>query len=310
MKGITHFAAGVAAASCFPFAVEAGAAGHPLYFILGGCCGLLPDTLDFKIGRFFCRHDIEIAPDPAAPDPQMIADAIALSVNTAHAAGKPVRVKLDTIRLGADGWQRYAVRFDVRARRVEVSYGPVVDTGRQAVGEPERRRAVSPLDCDIRLEYAATTVVDIFDGPFFTMSPTDAGGVEIGFLPWHRAWSHSLPIGLLLGLLVSLVWTPGAGWVAFCAYAAHAAADQLGYMGSNLFYPFTSRRWAGLRWMHSGESFPNFFFVWGCCLLIVWNLSRWTPGAPPLNLLPLSVYGLLAPMGLCKLLARFRGNTA
>ena len=60
MKGIAHFTAGVAAASFFPGAVAAAVDGNPLYFVLGGVCGLLPDTLDFKFGRFFYRHQVEI----------------------------------------------------------------------------------------------------------------------------------------------------------------------------------------------------------------------------------------------------------
>ena len=51
MRGVVYFVAGVAAASCFPFAVEAGANGNPLYFILGGCCGLLPDIIDFRLTK-------------------------------------------------------------------------------------------------------------------------------------------------------------------------------------------------------------------------------------------------------------------
>ncbi len=81
MKGIVHFVAGVAVASCFPFAVEAGANGNPLYFVLGGCFGLLPDTIDFKFSKFFYKHNIEIAPDPNNLDAEIIADAIATAVN-------------------------------------------------------------------------------------------------------------------------------------------------------------------------------------------------------------------------------------
>ena len=68
MKGISHFATGVAVASCFPQAVEAGAHGQPLYFLLGGICGLLPDTLDFKFMRYFHGHDLEVVPDPHRPE--------------------------------------------------------------------------------------------------------------------------------------------------------------------------------------------------------------------------------------------------
>ena len=48
MKGIAHFISGVAAASFFPWSVQAAVEGNPMYFILGGAFGILPDTLDFK----------------------------------------------------------------------------------------------------------------------------------------------------------------------------------------------------------------------------------------------------------------------
>ena len=64
MKGIAHFSSGIAAASFFPWSVQAAAEGNPLYFILGGIFGLLPDTADFKFYRFFYRHDVNIELDP------------------------------------------------------------------------------------------------------------------------------------------------------------------------------------------------------------------------------------------------------
>ena len=46
--------------------------------------------------------------------------------------------------------------------------------------------------------------------------------------------------------------------------------------GSNLFWPFSSSRQVGLGWMHSGDAFPNFFFVWLSIILILWNLNRFS----------------------------------
>ena len=106
MKGFTHFTAGLAAASFFPGAVTAAASGNPLYFILGGAFGILPDTLDFKFYRFFVKHDMEVIPDPNRADPQMIADAVAYAVNRAALTGKPVRIRLNTIPCGADCWRQ------------------------------------------------------------------------------------------------------------------------------------------------------------------------------------------------------------
>ncbi|NKB22844.1 MAG: hypothetical protein GKR87_00285 [Kiritimatiellae bacterium] len=86
--------------------------GNPLYFILGGAFGLLPDTLDFRFYRFFYKHDIYIDPDPHHPDPQKIATTLAEAVDQAHEQGRDVRIKLNTIRKGVDYWQQYSVNFD------------------------------------------------------------------------------------------------------------------------------------------------------------------------------------------------------
>lgn len=62
MKGFTHFMSGVAVASFGPWAIDAALAGNPIFFILGGACGILPDTLDFKFYRFFYHHDVYVEP--------------------------------------------------------------------------------------------------------------------------------------------------------------------------------------------------------------------------------------------------------
>lgn len=313
MKGIVHFSVGVAVASCFPTAVEAGTAGNPLYFILGGVFGLLPDTMDFKFYRFFYKHDIEVIPDPKKPDSGMIAQAVAYAVNKAYATGQPVRIKLDTIRMGTDLWQQYEVRFDVAERRVCARYGPVVDTGRiparDAPKEGKLLEACAPLLCDIRLDYLATTTIDIFDGPLFEMVRDKTGTVTPRFIPWHRQWSHSFVVGLIPALISGLIWRPVAGIVVFLAYAAHILLDQLGFMGSNLFFPFQSRRSEGLKRIHSDRMPPNFLAVWISCLAVFWNLYRAMPEKIPyLNPMKLFFYGLIIPLGLCLLARSAKSN--
>ena len=100
---------------------------------------------------------------------------------------------------------------------------------------------------------------------------SEKGAVEIDFLPWHRNWSHSLTVGALLAGIASF-WTWKAGVVVFGAYVIHVIEDQLGHMGSNLFFPFTKKRVPGFKMMRSGDAFPNFAGIWLCCLLIFWNL--------------------------------------
>ncbi|MCF7838946.1 MAG: metal-dependent hydrolase [Candidatus Marinimicrobia bacterium] len=307
MKGIAHFASGVAAASFFPWAVAAARDGNPVHFILGGLMGLLPDTLDFKFYRFFYKHDVYIEPDPNDPNPQRIAEQIADAVRTAAREHRTVRVKLSTIRLGADYWQQYEVRFDPEANRVRVRFGPAVNTGQVPVpgsAPKEAREGSAALDVSLVQTYDATTRVDIFDGPTFAFEGQTPQRVVLHFLPWHREWTHSFTFGALLAALGGLIWGWRASVVMLCGYAAHLIEDQLGFMGSNLFFPITRKRLSGLHWMRSGDSLPNFLAVWLSCLLIFWNLARRTPEAAiyDFGLAHILFYGGLIPVGVFGLL--------
>lgn len=275
MKGITHFATGVAAASCLPGAVAAAATGSPAAMILGGICGLLPDTLDFKVWRYLYRHEIEVIPDPLRPDPAMIAGAVAAAVNRARTENRPVRIKLNTIRLATDDWQSYAIRFRPAERAIEVEYGPVVDTGQQPTGPaPDGGPARAPVHADMRIEYEFECKVDIFDGPVFEMRPAPDGRLDVLFLPWHRQWTHSLVLAALVGLAAALIWGPTAGLAAGLGWAAHVVGDQLGFMGSALWFPFSRRRTRGFGLWHAVDAVPNAAVVWGSILLVFWNLWR------------------------------------
>jgi membrane-bound metal-dependent hydrolase YbcI (DUF457 family) len=302
MKGIAHFISGVAAASFCPWAIQAANEGNPLYFVLGGAFGLLPDTVDFKFYRFFFRHDIYVDPDPVNRDPQVIADALAEAVKRAHEGKKPVRIKLNTVKLGADYWQQYVVRFDAAKQEVQVKFGPVVNTGQVPV--PNSASEKTPLGraslaCPIVQNYDATTRVDIFDGPTFTMQSDGQGKVVLHFLPWHRNWSHSFVVGALFACIGWLLWNWQAAVVIMAGFSAHVLEDQLGLMGSNLFFPVTRKRFSGLHMMRSGDAVPNFAAVWLCCLLIFWNLYRYMPNLLyHFSFLRLLLYGGVIPMAL------------
>jgi membrane-bound metal-dependent hydrolase YbcI (DUF457 family) len=306
MKGISHFISGVAAASCFPWAVESAHDGNPFYFVLGAVFGLLPDTIDFKFYRFFYRNDRIITPDPREPDPQAIADRIAGALAAAQQAGGLYRVKINTLRLAADEWQQFRIDFDRERQAVEVELGPVVTTGQVPVpgtipAEPSLGRA--RLAAPIVETYEAVTTVDILDGPVFGFEKDAEGRMLIHFLPWHRSWTHSLVLGGAFATAVMLPAGWRAGLVVLAAYTLHILEDQLGCMGSSLFAPFSRRRVRGLGWMRSGDALPNFCTVWFCGLLIFWNCCRAHPA--PLGhvgffrlmfcggVLPLGIYGLL-----------------
>jgi len=279
MKGIAHFISGVTAASFCPWAIKAAQNGNPMFFILGAVAGILPDTIDFKFYRFFYHHDVAVEPAPNWLDPQPIADAVAAAVAEAAATGKPVRVKLATIRMGADNWRQYRIKIDPEAGEVRVQFGPVVSTGQ--VPQPgtlpaNRPVGLAKLAAPILQSYEPVYTVDIFDGPSFKFIRNEIEQIEIDFLPWHRNWSHSFTFGALLAGVVSL-WSWQAGTVVFGAHILHVVEDQTGHMGTNLFPPFTEKRLPGLKMMHSGDAFPNFGCVWLCCLLIFWNLYAAIP---------------------------------
>ncbi len=288
MKGFSHFMSGVAVASFGPWAIEAALNGNPIYFILGGACGILPDTLDFKFYRFFYEHDVYVTPDPGNLDPQYVADEIARAVAMAADEKRYIRLKLVSVRLGADFWQQYMVNFDNDNMEVTVKFGPVVNTGQAPVeGTAERYPTVgrAKLKAKVIQTYDADLKVDIFDGPTVGLAPREDGDFDLEFLPWHREWSHALTVGIFLGILWALITVFIGGWsmawqgfvtIAAC-YGIHVIEDQMGHMGSNLFYPFSKNRTPGLHWMHSGDGLPNFLTVWISCILIFWNLYRGQP---------------------------------
>ena len=307
MKGISHFAIGVATASCFPAAITAAETSNPLYFILGGIFGLLPDTIDFKLYRFFYRHHAEITPDPLNPDPQQIANAVADAIECAFSTEKPFRIRLNTIRLGPDLWQRYTLKFDLIAKQIIVEFGPKVDTGGTSVEATPQNPAIAtaPLKTPLRLDYLAETNIDIFEGPIFQMTPDKDGYVVPQFIPWHRQWSHSFLVAGMLALPAWLIWDSLATMIIFVSYSAHVLVDQLGYMGSSLFWPLTHRRTHGLKLQHSGEAFPNFCAVWFSCLLIFHNISVSTP-RDDLNISTASiiVWAMILPIIVWRVLRR------
>ncbi|RLC70922.1 MAG: hypothetical protein DRJ03_23235 [Chloroflexi bacterium] len=307
MKGISHFATGVALATFFPEIVQAAAEGS-LLPMLGGVGGILPDTLDFKFARYFEKYDLEIDPG-SDPDPEAIADALTGAMRRAYEEDKSQNVMAHTIKLGADLWREYAIRFDPESGEVGVRVGPLVNTGQVPLpgSEPEgvaeaRRKLGVPLVHTYSSEYK----VNIFSGPSFRFE-REGDQLYVHFLDWHRRWSHSLTlaavVGALMGLFVGLAagWNTGlwAGLVTGLGFAGHVLEDQLGYMGSNLFWPFTKKRSPGLKLVHSGDAIPNFLTVWMSAALILFNLDRFSaqPRLDPLWFLGLAVALPLVVLG-------------
>jgi membrane-bound metal-dependent hydrolase YbcI (DUF457 family) len=285
MKGIAHFAVGVAVATFFPEIVQDAAWSLAFGPVLAGIAGLLPDTLDFKLLRYLQQPDEVIDParcDPVGsgaglPDPRPMATRIAAAVDRACESGRRVRLQLHTLKLGSDLWRRWSVEFDVPQRQVHVRLGPVVTTGQVALAgsaPPSPMVGSAPVRAPLLFPDGGEIVVDIFSGPSLALEPV-GDGVEVVFLPWHRAWTHSLLVVVMLGLLGCLL-APVYGLALALAALAHILVDQLGFMGSNLLFPLTRRRTRGLGLFHSGDALPNFLAVWTSGVLILWNLDRFS----------------------------------
>jgi hypothetical protein len=291
MKGIAHFISAVAVVSFVPRAVPMSAQGS-FIFVLAGLAGILPDTLDFRLARYLRRPDVEIDPDPRSPDPQAMAGRLAAAIERAHHTGRSVHVRLYSLRLGADLWRRYSVRF--ARHEVQVSLGPLVDASQRPVSgghlDPSPPPVSAPVPVAIPVQYSddLTIDVDVFSGPAIEFRPCETG-VDVVFIPWHRRWSHSLTLSALLGVGIAFLAGPIYGLVYALGSLTHILEDQLGYMGSNLLYPFTRRRARGLKLFHSSDVLPNLFAVWFSIVLLLFNLDRFS-AVPVLN--PVSYFSL------------------
>ncbi|MGD2143780.1 MAG: metal-dependent hydrolase [Anaerolineae bacterium] len=296
MKGIAHFVTGVAVATFFPEVVE-GAAGGSVLPMVGGIAGILPDTLDFRLVRYFVEYDFEVDPGPE-PDAPQIAEQVGEAMRRAYEGGEPRRVKLHTIQLGADLWRQYVVHFDAERKEVGVRVGPIVDTGQVLLpgSEPEPpQEARVEVGVPVIGTYDTEVEVNTFSGPSFKFVRW-GDGLQIHFLDWHRRWSHSLTLAAGAGLATaavsglvqylaqgSLTRTPlWAGLVVGLGLVSHVLEDQLGFLGSNLLYPFTRDRTNGLQLLRSGDAIPNFLAVWTAVMLILFNLDRFS-GQPRLD---------------------------
>ena len=316
MKGLTHFISGVAFGTFFSPAVAAASAGS-FVLVLGGVGGILPDTFDFKLARFFEVFDVEIDPDHEKPDPKKIAEEVARAMEMAHKENRTVKILLHTVRLGADAWRKYSIFFNSAEQKIQISIGPVISTGQvpyvPSMPPEDERYGEAKVNVPFVHTYDRGNDVTIFSGPDFDFKPRD-GKVEIEFLSWHRRWSHSITVASFGGFIVYLMalfassvlkWSlPVAPWIYGVIMAGggivHVLEDQTGFMGSNLFYPFTKERSTGLQMFHSGHPVANFTTFWLAVSLIAFNLNRFSPEGPVWDVGAVTFLGwvFFAPMAL------------
>jgi len=304
MKGFTHFISGIAVASFFPQAVHMASQEQSFILCLGGIFGIMPGTLDFKFARYFHKSDFEIRPDPDNLDARVIAEGVANAIRKAIAEGRGT-VQLHTMQLASNRWRSYTLGFDSATSEVVVEIGPEVDTGQipfegTELKDPVRANARVKVDCEFFQQFDKKSQIAIMTGPCFEFVKRPTGKVEIVFLPWHRTWSHSFTLGLLIALIVGIFtyFTVPAGphpelytiprWLLYpliilFGSMVHIIEDSTGFMGNNLFYPFTKDRTNGMGLMSAAEAIPNFLFVWSSIIAILYNLDRfrWAPQDTP-----------------------------
>ncbi len=298
MKGLTHFMTGVCVATFFPMVMAA--AYDPdlilltLLIPIGGIFGYLPDFLDFKFSRYVEKADYVVTPGFKDLDPWRVAETIAKCINEAYKTKKVIRLKLQTIKMPNGLWRRYSVLFRLKEREVEVKIGPLITTGLEVMHgtEPEEEKiAIVKYKPNLYYSYEDVTNVDIWDGPTFQFR-REGETVYADFIQWHRRWSHSLTIGIFFGLTFALF----AGLfyymngiilsdyeiltiigIVIGGIWGHVIVDQLGWLGSNLFWPITGKRKTGLGLTRSMDPLANFVTTYILTLLIVWNMNRFAP---------------------------------
>ncbi|MBU1108749.1 MAG: metal-dependent hydrolase [Candidatus Riflebacteria bacterium] len=295
MKGFTHFISGIAVASFFPQAVHMASQEQSFILCLGGIFGIMPDTLDFKFARYFHKSDIEIRPDPKNLDARVIAESVADAIRKAEKEGRGT-VQLHTMQLGSNLWRSYTLAFDSATSEVVVEIGPEVDTGQMPfegteLKDPAKASARVKVESQFLQQFDKKSQIAIMTGPCFEFVKRGEGKIEIVFLPWHRTWSHSFTLGLLISFLVGLytffMVAEGPNpemysiprWLLYpliilFGSMVHIIEDSTGFMGNNLFYPFTKDRTNGLGLMSAAEAIPNFLFVWTSIICILYNLDR------------------------------------
>lgn len=300
MKGIAHFTSAIAAATFIPGVVALAGQERSLILVFAGIFGLLPDWLDFKIARYFEQADEQIEPPSLNFNAPAIAEQLAEAIRRAYESDEPVTVQLYSARLGIDRWRKYSLQFDADHKQIVVHPGPLLNSAGVVVEETGQPGSVgrAPVGPTLHVPYSSELSVETMEGPAIEFQRAGEG-VEISFLPWHRRWSHSLVLAAIFGLAAGALFGEMAGWVVGLAFATHVLEDQLGHLGSNLGWPFTQRRQAGLAWMHSSDPLPNFVVVLVACGLILYNLNRYA--SPPLydgNLFLLWAVLLPAAIGL------------
>ena len=281
MKGLTHYIVGVAMATFFINAVQMTLIDKSWILLLGGIFGILPDFMDFRFARYLIVHDYEVTPGHKELNPRVVAETITKAIDQAGQTGKPVKIKLHSMKVTQDLWRQYSVRFDTDRKEIIAKIGPLVTTGQveqpDTAPKGDKAVAVARYKSDLNHTYHLATNIDIWHGNDYEFVP-EGDKVRVDFIPWHRKIWHSMTAAFLFapfGFLFYGLDYEGilAAIIIIVAFWSHVIADQMGNLGSNLFYPFTKKRARGLKLTSAADPFSNISFVWGSIAIIIFNFN-------------------------------------
>ncbi|MBP7653158.1 metal-dependent hydrolase [Candidatus Dependentiae bacterium] len=319
MKGLTHFMSAIAATTFIPEVVRMSttmkldnpeAVSGSFIILLAGAFGVMPDTMDFKLGQFFSIAENEEDPDPRNPDPQKIADAFAKAVNEAGDSGNPTKIQLYTIQLGASLWRKYNMIFENDGVIIQIdnivktSQCPIPGTAPKTnrVGRAKfkyelksRTNQICWLNKSVQwLRHllkgpdhppgpVKPSSVEIFMGTQFEFRKESDGKIYFNWLPWHRTWSHSYVLGFMLSIPVFIIayllnlhnwWLYGL--VANLGFIVHITEDMTGHIGGSLFWPLHKARSEGLELFKASDPRTNFSLDYAAIVMIIHNIDRFT----------------------------------
>jgi membrane-bound metal-dependent hydrolase YbcI (DUF457 family) len=319
MKGLTHFSSGVALGSFFMPAVAAAAstrlgtpeAASSFILALGGLYGIMPDTLDFKFGRFFVQEDYTLEFDLWDPDPQDMARQIGEAIDEVGITGQYIQMQFNPMRVGSNLWRQYVVKFDGETNEVIVVINGIVSTSQVSYPgtEPPEEKRVGRYKlkhAKLLEKHGRPSVIDIMSGPMFGFRDVEENGeryTAIEFLPWHRTWSHSYVLGFFLSIPVWIIaWFFSFnhwflyGLIAFLGYAIHITEDLTGHMGGSLIWPFSEKRYDGFCWFKASDPRANFSVDYLCFTILIFNLDRFSTHVISMDWYSYFFYFFIIPM--------------
>jgi len=314
MKGLTHFMTGVALSSFLTPAVtmaastrlgEGTGAESSFILLLGGLYGIMPDTMDFKMGQFFAAAEVEVDCDPSNPDPKKMARQIGEAMDQVAETGEYRKVQLYPMQLASNLWRQYMIKFDGETNEVIVVMNEIVSTSQVPYPgtEPKENRVGRyKLKGKLLETHGRPSMVDIMSGPQFGFRK-EGEHVVVEFLPWHRTWSHSYVLGAMLALIPLIIaYMAGLhhwylyGLAAFLGFAGHLTEDLTGHMGGSLIWPIKAKRYDGFCMFRASNPHANFSVDFASVVIILHNLDRITTQVIELPWWLYYLYFLVIPM--------------